>query len=155
MKDDRQFIADLGRSRGAVNGFALMCREKGVNAWLPPDRVRPSADCRMDYSDVGDLMIQGRVEHKVRTNLTWTCREDYPFNTVIIDEKYKEDKKASDPPLMYVIEDMTRKYAAVIYGWTRSEWIVETIFDKNQNRECHNYTVPKDRVRFCKVSEVF
>jgi hypothetical protein len=155
VKDSNSFIRDLGQSRMAVNEFAARCRQKGVAVWLPPERTRPDESVRAQYADDGDLMVQGRVEHKVRTNLQFTCRADYPYPTVIVDEVYKEDEKAGDPPLMYVIEDKTRTHAAIVYGWTRKHWQQETKHDPIQNRECVFYTVDKRHVRFCQVDEVF
>ena len=155
MKDDQSFIRDLSKSREAVNDFAARARWRGVQVWLPPEVLRPDAASRRQYADDGDLMIQGRIEHKVRTNLKWTCREDYPYPTVIVDEVYKEDAKSDRPVLMYVIEDKTRTHAAIVYGWTRGEWTVERMHDPIQRRECEFYTVPKHRVRFCKVEQVF
>jgi hypothetical protein len=155
VKDGNSFIRDLGESRIAVNDFAARCRERGVMVWLPPERTRPDESVRSQYADDGDLMVQGRVEHKVRTNLTFTCRADYPYATVIVDEVYKEDEKSGDPPLMYVIEDKTRTHAAIVYGWTRKHWQKETKHDPIQNRECVFYTVDKRHVRFCMVEEVF
>jgi hypothetical protein len=155
MKDENSFIRDLGHSRVAVNQFAAKCRERGIAVWLPPERTRPDESVRSEYSDDGDLMLQGRVEHKVRTNITFSSRDDYPYETVIVDEVYKEDQKASDPPLMYVIEDRTRTYAAIVYGWTRKYWRKETKPDPIQRRECTFYTVDKRHVRFCRVEEVF
>ena len=155
MKDDESFVRDLTKSREAVNDFAAMARGRGVHVWMPPEILRPDAESRRDYSDAGDLMIQGRIEHKVRTNIEWTCRDDYPYRTVIVDEVYKEDEKAENPVLLYVIEDKTRQYAAVVYGWTRPHWRVERMKDPIQKRECDFYTVEKALVRFCRVDSVF
>ena len=155
MKDEQSFIRDLSRSREAVNDFAVRARCRGVRIWLPPEVLRPDASLRRLYADDGDLMIQGRIEHKVRTNIAWTCRDDYPFQTVIVDEVYKEDKKSDMPVLMYVIEDQTRQNAAIVYGWTRGEWKTERMRDPIQKRDCDFYTIHKDRVRFCAVDQVF
>jgi hypothetical protein len=155
MKDDNSFIRDLGESRYAVNEFAAKARARGVQVWLPPEVVRPDASVRHQYADDGDLMIQARIEHKVRTNLSWTCRNDYRYPTVIVDEVYKEDAKADRPVLMYVIEDQKRQHAAVVYGWTRDKWCIEEMHDPIQKRTCRFYTVDKSLVRFCGIEEVF
>lgn len=157
MKDEERFLADLSASRQAVNRFAGMLRSRGINAWLPPEQTRPDASVRRDYSDAGDLMLQMRVEHKVRHNLTWTCREDFPWPTVIIDEVYNFDQKLScGPPLAYVIENSGRTHAAVVYyAITRPHWQVKTLYDQAQNRACDFYVVDKRWVRFCPVENVF
>jgi hypothetical protein len=155
MKSDSEFIGDLNASRRAVNEFANKLREQGVHAWLPPERTRPDASVRSQYADAGDLMVQGRVEHKVRGNLHFTCKEDYPYQTVFIDEAYKVDAKAETPVLAYVIENATRTVAAVVYGWTREHWVIEEVFDRKQNRTCRNYAAPLRYVRFCPPQEAF
>jgi hypothetical protein len=152
MKDEKRFFDDLALSRRAVNDFAERLRRDGIKAWLPPERTRPDASMRSQYADAGDLMVQGRVEHKVRMNLHFTCREDYPYATVFIDEVYKADAKGGDPVFAYVIENASRTHAAVVYGWTRDKWTVETVRDRIQGRECENYAVDKRWVRFCDLS---
>jgi hypothetical protein len=152
MKDDDKFVRDLDASRVAVNQFADKLRRDGIQAWLPPERTRPDASIRHDYADEGDIMVQGRVEHKVRNNLHFTCKEDYPYPTVIVDEVYKEDAKASDPVFAYVIENASRTHAAVVYGWTRDKWQVETRRDTIQGRDCHFYVIDKRWVRFCDLT---
>ena len=153
MKSDGEFIRDLGSSRVAVNDFADRLRQLGLQAWLPPERIRPVTEVRKDYADEGDIMVQGRVEHKVRTNLHFTCRDDYPYQTVIVDEVYKEDCKSADRVLAYVIENKFRTHAAVVYGWTRDKWQVERKADPIQKRECDFYTIDKRWVRFCDLSK--
>jgi hypothetical protein len=155
MKSDQQFLCDLSASRRAVNDFADKLRQTGMQVWLPPQRTRPDATVREQYADNGDLMVQGRVEHKVRTNLHFTSREDYPYPTVIVDEAYKVDAKADTPVLAYIIENASRTVAAVVYGWTRKHWQVEEVYDPKQGRKCRNYTVPKQHVRFCEPQEAF
>jgi len=92
---------------------------------------------------------------KVRLNLHFTCRDDYPYDTVIVDEVYKEDAKEDSHVLCYVIENAGRTHAAVVYGFTRKYWGVERRRDPIQGRDCDFYTVPKINVRFCLVDEVF
>ena len=155
MKDGNQFLGDLTQSRRAVNRFAAMLRRLGVSAWMPPEEVRPDESVRHQYADDGDLMVQMRVEHKVRTNLTFTCRDDYPYQTVIVDEKYKEDAKSNRRPFLYVIENKAGSCVAVVHWSTRPFWKIEVRPDPIQKRSCEFYTVDKSRVRFCKPEEVF
>jgi hypothetical protein len=155
VKDSNSFLRDLSTSRVAVNEFAQRMRGKGLQVWLPPESVRPDASVRRDYADDGDLMVQGRVEHKVRTTLDFTCRDDFPYDTVIVDEVYKEDAKSDSLLICYVFENANRTHAAVVYGWTRKAWLVERRPDSIQGRDCDFYTVPKSMVRFCSVDEVF
>ncbi len=152
MKDDNAFLSDLSRSRQDVNKFAEKLRLDGFHAWLPPERTRPDSSVRGQYADDLDIMLQGRIEHKVRTNIAFTCRDDFPYDTVIVDEVYKENAKASHQLLAYVIENPARTHAAIVYGWTRAYWLIETRDDPKQRRACDFYTVPKRLVRFIDLS---
>lgn len=157
MKDRATFLQDLNDSRKAVNEFADKLCKRGIQAWLPPERTTPSDIERRQYSDDGDLMLQVRVEHKVRRNLEFTSRQDYPYDTVIVDEVYNFEQKAKGgPPLAYVIENAGRTHAAVIYyAYTRPHWKVEARYDAKQKRHCEFYVVDKQWVRFCEVEKVF
>ncbi len=154
MDSDEDFLRDFDASAKAVNKFASRMRRRGVCMWLPPTEVRPDSSVRADYSDNGDLILQGRVEHKVRT-IDFTTRDDYPFPTVIVDEKRIEDGKAEDPVIAYVIENKAGTHAAVVYGWTKPRWQTMTRFDRLRDRERTFYVVSKSLVRFCPVDEVF
>lgn len=155
MKSSEAFLRDLSTSRQRVNSFAAAHASRGVSIWLPPEVVRPEEAERFDFSDDGDLMVSLRVEHKVR-GFDFTCRDDFPYATVIVDERYKEDRKASERPLgVLVVESADGQCAAVVYGWTRPHWTIERRFDAAQQRECEFYAVEKNRVRFCRPEEVF
>ena len=153
MKDEERFLRDLERSRQAVNEFAARAAADGIQVWLPPERTRPDEESRREYSDNGDMMVQGRIEHKIR-DLDFTHRGNYPYDTVFIDEVYNADQKVGTP-LLYVIENRARTHAAVVYGFTRPDWTIVTKFDAAQNRECRFYAAHKNKVRFCKVEDVF
>jgi hypothetical protein len=154
LKDHAGFLKDFRSSITAVNTFAAILRTKGVQVWLPPTQVTPDFESRMEYADSGDMMIHLRAEHKVR-NLKFTCREDFPYPTLIIDEKYKVDSKADSPLLAYFIQSEDGQCVACVYGHTKHRWQVEPVYDKLQGRTCHNYTIPIQFVRFCKPEEIF
>lgn len=154
MDSDEAFLRDKAISRRKENDWAVKIRERGFRVWLPPERIRPDSTVRADYSDDGDLMMQGRIEHKVR-DLMFTCREDYPYPTIIVDECRIEDAKSSDPVIAYVIENRDGTCAAVVYGWTRSRWERISRWDQHRNRQRDFYVVDKSLVRFCHPSEAF
>lgn len=158
MKSNAQFLEDLSRSDASVAEFAALLRSNGVRTFLPPGLHYPAGQMASDgrrviYSDKGDMTIQARVEHKVRS-LNFTSRDDYPFKTVFIDEKYKIDNQKKDDALLaYVIQNKSGTRIAVIYGWTKRYWQVERVFDPKQQRHCENYAVPLAHVRFCDPSD--
>jgi|LakMenE18May11ns_1017448.scaffolds.fasta_scaffold9652694_2 hypothetical protein len=154
MKSDSDFLDSLAASRRDVSSFAEKIRRRGITVNIPQEVTRPDSSLRMLYADSGDMTVEMRVEHKVR-GINFTCREDYPFDTVIVDEKYKVDSKSGIPLGMYIIENKSKTHSAVVYGWTQNKWKTQKIYDARQKRECVNYVVPKSMVRFCKSEEVF
>lgn len=153
MKSDELFLKELAESRDAVHRFAWKCRKDGILAWVAPERTRPDASQRNEYSDSGDLMVQGRVEHKNRKKLTFTSSDDYPFRTVFVCEVRREPGNSEDEPLAYVIENADGTHAAVVYGWTRDKWEKENVFDKKSNKRVAVFSVDKKYVRFCDLSK--
>lgn len=156
MKASEDFLRDLAASRHRVNRFAAMQKSLGFEIWMPPETTRPTEAERFNYSDDGDLMLSMRIEHKSRS-FNFTSRDDFPYPTLIVDEKYKEDRKnAEKGPLgVCIVESDDASCVAVVYGWTRSKWKVEKIWDKKQKRECDFYTVELKIVRFCRPDDVF
>lgn len=153
MKSDTAFLRDLSASRSRVAEFAQQMCDVGLYAEVPPQQTRPDSSVRMRYGDSGDIMLCGRVEHKVRNLMFCNC-DSFPYPTVIVDEKYKVDR-ATDAPLAYVIENRDGSCAAVVYGYTRPYWKLERRWDPQQERECDFYVIDKKHVRFCKPAEVF
>ena len=154
VKPVAAFLEDFRNSIRAVERFAALLRSRNVAVWLPPTEMTPDVESRMDYADGGDLMIQLRAEHKVRS-LSFSSRESFPFPTIIIDEKYKVDAKGGTPLLAYFIESSDGQCVACVYGHTKNRWLTKDAFDKKQGRTCTYYVVPKEYVRFCKPEEIF
>lgn len=151
MKSDELFLKELRESRVSVNKLANKVRDEGVAAWVFPERTRPTKEERRDYGDSGDMVVQGRVEHKTRKGKPWTNAADYPYRTVFISECYYEDKQP-DAPLAYIVENEAGTHAAVIYGWTRDKWEVQEIYDKKSKRKLRVYSIDKRYVRFCDLA---
>jgi hypothetical protein len=147
VKSDTAFLDDLQKSRGRVERFAAMCRAKGANVWVHPPVVRPDAESRRDFADDGDLMLQIRIEHKVR-DVDFHDADDFPFETLIVDEVYKADRIKARP-FRYVIENRAGTRVAVVRSATKPEWTVLKKYDAAQGRECEFYEVDKRLVTFC------
>lgn len=147
MKTDSAFIKDLSESRSRVDRFAAMCRRAGADVWVYPPDTRPDSDSRSEYSDGGDMMLQTRIEHKVR-DIAFTCAEDFPYSTMIVDEVYKVDRIKARP-FRYVIENKDGTRIAVVKSSTKPHWTVSRRYDPQQRRECEFYEVPTSLVTFC------
>lgn len=151
MKSDTAFFNDLDCSRSVVQKLVDDLRANGLHAEIPEHTDRPDNSVRMQYADSGDFFVCGRVEHKIR-KLHFTCLEDFPFPTVIIDEQYKVDAR-SDAFLAYIIENRTGTCAVVVYNWQRPQWRVERLFDSVAGRFGNFYTIDKKLVRFCRPQD--
>lgn len=147
MKSNAAFFNDLHISRRRVVERVDDLCARGLHAEVVEQEDRPHSAVRMQYGDDGDFFVCGRVEHKIR-KLNFTCCADFPYDTIIVDEKYKVDRR-SDAVLAYIIENQTGTCAAVIYGWQRAQWKVERRFDRVANRSGEFYTICKTLVRFC------
>ena len=103
----------------------------------------------MKYMDDGDLLITMPLQVKQRS-IDFSCHDDYPYDTIFIDEKYKVKKDT----FAYFIVSASGGCAAVIGRETRSHWTTETIYDKHQSRECTNLACPKHLAKFVRITDV-
>ena len=151
MKTHDQFIADLQSSRQIVNDLALAAQEQGFEMLIKPSSTAPDKASRMQHVDKGDAVLIGHVELKHRPDLSFTCRADYPYPTVMVDERYK----VTDPVLQYIIVNGPRTHAAVVYGWTRKHWVIESKYDRKAGRQAEFWCCPPQLVRFCAVEDLW
>ena len=151
--DHVEFMERLRVSRERFERFRSVQSQNGIEIMLPAQFDAPSREKRYSYSDKGDGLLHAWVEFKVRS-IDFTCRDDYPFETFIIDEAYKIDRKPHACPF-YVISNKAETHCGVVYGWTRPHWKITEQYDGTTHREAMFYTVAIDKVRFCKTEEVF
>jgi len=99
-----------------------------------------------EYGDSGDLEIMQRVEVKHRPRLTFTCKEDFPFRTLIVDVCHAYDR-ARPKPYAYIILNREMTVAFVVYCSTFKHWVRVRKLDTAKHREREFYEVPLDFVR--------
>jgi len=149
-----QFIDALVLSQTPVKVAANWLRELGYYVRMPEMKIAPTRENNFKYRDSGDLWlsingVQMRVEVKHRKNLNFTCCEDYPFETIFIDEQYTIQKPGKLWAYMILNKDMT--YAAVVLSETSRHWVVEEKEDPRQDRPCKFCVCPKSKALFLKV----
>jgi hypothetical protein len=149
MKDNATFLADLKRSEIARRYVAQRLAGQAFEVHLPPVEVRPDAAQRMDYYDDGDIHIKSpeweawrRVEVKQR-NLRFTCEKDYPFQTLLIDEVYKVERKHELALHAYYIVNADCSHFCIIPAHSKKWWKQETHWVAVQKRECTNCVIDK------------
>ena len=119
-----QFMERLVRSRSHFEEFARKQASMGVDIYTPPINDAPTHAARWAHRDSKDGVLIMAVEHK-RRGISFTDRASFPYDTVIVDEVYKVDDKPH-PCLIYICENAAGTHAAVVYGWTRCNWLKET-----------------------------
>ena len=130
----RTFNAHLTDSREAVNFYAGYLARLGCSIEMPEERLTPSYAQRMEYADGGDLFTRIgdkriRLEVKQRRNIDFTCRADYPYQSIMVCAAHSWE--LADPkPYVYVILNRSLTAAAYILGDTSPEWWVEEKTDK-------------------------
>ena len=150
-KLDPTFESDLEKSKVAVRAVKDWLSRCGFQVTERPVIVRPTAAERFEYADDGDLDLLHRVEVKHRDKIDFTCAQDFPFSTVIVDVCHSYDK-ARPKPFAYVIANKPLSHAMVIYvRETRKEWEKKEIWSRNRLR--WHYLCPIELARFVNLSE--
>jgi hypothetical protein len=147
------FEQRLAESRSRVNSWAKLMEDQGHRVYLPPDRLAPRHEDWRAFQDPCDIKADMRLEHKGRT-LAFTCKEDFPYADVIVNETYKIEGQESWPALMHIMASEDGEHAAVVYGCTKKHWFKKWSWDKVQKDWRLNWHCPVRYVRFCRLDEV-
>lgn len=152
MKSDQSFIRSLLESQGAASSVASWLQGCGFDVMMRPASVRPSFEERVDYADSGDLEVRMRIEVKHR-GIHFTCADDYPYDTVIVDECFKVERIDKNRLWGYVIINAAGTHAcripaAAVFGGT-----VVKMFDKKDGQDREFVVCPKAKCRFYKMGE--
>ncbi len=144
---DPNFLSDLRESRKAVRIVADWLSDCGYPVVVRPTFERPDPSMMGEFADDGDLEIMQRVEVKRRQSLTFTSREDFPYQTLIVDACHCYDN-AKPKPYAYVIlnREMTAAFIVDCRA-TRQHWLQVTKRDRIKDRERHFYECPIGLVR--------
>lgn len=155
MKDDKLFLADFARSQTALSRFIDIQSKQGVNMVSTPSELRGDSKDRRKFADNGDGTLTMRFEHKKRkTNAKFTCKDDYPYPDMIVDEVYNYEQKTT-PWIAYFIENEPGTHVAVIWNFTRHYWFTKTLFDPYQKRKGEFYLCPTRFIWFSPIDEIF
>jgi hypothetical protein len=165
-KIDPTFKKDLERSRKAVYVAAHWLNNRGHAVVVPANKVRPTAEDRVDYSDFGDLLVAlGRetiddiatfngldiVEVKQRfnnpkypnANMDFKSRDEFPYPTVMVGIQSHYDKLFPEP-VFTIIFNQSLTGCLTIQRATKGEWkVVEKWVEKN-GRKNTCYECPKE-----------
>jgi len=152
-RDTADFVARLAASDQRVNEWVLEMEKQHHRLFLPAKRLAPSHEKWKKYTDPCDIKADMRLEHKCR-NLEFTGREDFPYDTVLVNEAYKIASHEHWPALMHILVNRKGDCAAVVYGYTQQYWKKGYEWDSTRDKWCLNWYCPKDKVRFCHPNDV-
>lgn len=141
---DPSFKHDLMESVSHVNKIASMLRERGYTVEVPETKCRPTSAEWRQFSDDGDMVVNGeRVEVKER-RFTFKELADFPYPTCIVDTKHAVDKMLEDnkPPLCHVITNKGATCCFVVPFSTKNTWKVQHKYDRYRNRQRTLYESP-------------
>jgi hypothetical protein len=143
MKTQEDFVRNLEISQEAVELVVDWLAGYGYDVTLLPHTVAPTKEERFQHMDQGDIMIRQRVEIKHRVDIDFQSVKDFPFDTIIVDEKYKIDKRSINTLHAYVIVNKSKTGCLVIPKNTYPNWIVEERFDSKEGAPRVFYLCPK------------
>ena len=150
MKTDSEFLSALDMSNKSVLLIASWMASENCDVVIKPVVARPSFDSRNEFADGGDIEIRQRVEVKHRF-LAFTNADDYPYETVIVDERYKIDRIPKARLYGYVIVNRDCSHACFVMPQTISHWQIEQMFDKKDRQYREFYVCPKELCSFAKI----
>ena len=151
--EELRFREAVPASMKAVNAFADYLRRKGLETVVNDAKARPDPSLRAQYGDAEDIKARypdgpwRRFEVKGRT-LLFTCRDDFPFDTLIADRASKTTARAD----WYINVSKDLQYAAVMDGAQREQWQVSSIHDGTKGYGGMVYLCPKQLARFIRIA---
>ena len=143
-----QFIHELRASQTYVNAVASWMAMHDCDVVIKPTLEAPSTELRHEYIDSGDIEIRQRVEVKHRS-IGFTCAEDYPFPTIIVDEVHKVDRIPKGQLWGYVIVNEAGTHVCCLRANTQGRWTIQRKHDKKQGAERAFYVCPVKIGWFC------
>jgi len=152
MKSDKDFREALDKSQYCVLAVAAWMKSGGCDVMIAPTIATPDYESRWQYTDGGDIEIRHRVEVKHR-DISFTCSDDYPYATVIVDEKYKIDKIHSRQVWGYIICNRDITHACIIKPDSRDKWKAEKLWDRKYQSDREFYVCPKNNCMWFKIGE--
>ena len=147
--NDPDFVKDLENSKKWVWIAAKILSKEGHNVTVKTTRVRPTIEEMNSYSDDGDLEINHRIEVKHRIDMNFTCMDEFPYPTVIVDVAHTWDC-AKPKPYEYIILNATGSYYISIKSESHEHWVRTERFDIKKKRMRTFYECPK---KYCTISK--
>ena len=158
QEDNRRFVQHLNASQQAVWEIAQWLSAKGKVVTIPPTKVTPSYEERMNFVDEGDIYMSDklgdegqRVEVK-HLGTQFTGAEDWKFGDhFMVCARHSYDN-AVPKPYLYIYLSKEKTHIATLKGDTHAQWTVKTYKDKRyQDMTQEFYIAPTSILKFMKA----
>lgn len=150
MKPRPEFHQGLRRSQMPALNVVNFLKKQGRDAYLRGSVLTPNEADRRDYYDNGDIAmvvdgVEYDVECKCRNDLSFTCADDFPYDTVVFDEVHKVERRDLSKLWGYWVISNDWVHACFIPRSSEPYWVVENIYDKSEKKLIPCYALPKER----------
>lgn len=148
--DDASFVDDLLNSQSHVFKVGHWLMKCGYEPEIAEVHVRDCVENMNDYSDDGDLFIEGnRLEAKQRM-LNFDSQESFPYPTIIVDVAHTWDR-AEQKPLAYILTNKSVTCCLVVLGSTFESWKKINKWDRFKKRYRTFYECPITETLFYRM----
>ena len=150
-----EFLRRLDRSHTGVYCLSRHIQKKGFWVNLPPYRVSPSQDKSDDYTDNGDMFVDGcRLEVKTLGVKFGLSANDWPYGDKFIICSVSSFEKAQlceQKPAFYFILSACYKCMAQVSVASKKHWYTEMVHDSRYEFPYEAYHAPLKIVRWKKI----
>jgi hypothetical protein len=144
----RDFYKALEASEESVFKAAQwLRRDKNVTVRIPRKKDVPDSG---DARDEGDIIayVERIVEVKEKPNFNFTCKEDFPYETIMVSNVESADRHVVH---MWIIVSGNKTHAAIISGKSKAYFIKKNVFCPNTEKMELKYMCPTEHVEFVKL----
>jgi hypothetical protein len=125
-------------------------KAQGHPVVVMPERRAPKHEKWQEYSDLGDLYIQQRVEVK-RLSKVFSGGKDWPFGKhFMVCSKHSFDR-AFPKPYLYIILSKDMRCGGVVHSRTSATWRTDYRWDSRFNSRQLFYFSPLENVVWIKL----
>ncbi len=154
MSNLKKFQSHLQESRGPVWRVAESLFEQGFSPTVNYSQTLPEGAPWKLYVDNGDITIDLKIEVKHRKKISWTCLEDFPYESLFVCAKASY-QRAFPKPYAYIYLDDDMSHCAIVYNGTHPEWDEIQVPDERygENYIQTAYTIKKEYAVFKPIDD--
>lgn len=143
------FLERLDGSIPAMNKVADFLRAQGKTVVVHLPERAPTRSVAHNYSDKGDLTVDGKKYECKGIDKSFTCYEDWPLKPhFIVDGKETYDKKKPKPLGYYTVNRELTHAVFIDAIATRTSWYIEKRLVQALQEERDFYFIPMELLTF-------